>query len=132
MEMELLLLLNDVFKILHCLGHMAHSALNGKSVTLYASMIVQHAQVVVVEILKANFSGLSQGHYVVAKFYDSMYVDDDEFNVNPFLAAAEDYSHETVAYQTLSDFQGTQISQYYGSYSPKTPSSRGSAVSDLF
>lgn len=47
------------------------------------------AQVVEVEVLAADFlaKGLSQGQRVVAKLNDPMYIDDDDFYVNPFLVA---------------------------------------------
>lgn len=31
--------------------------------------------------------GISQGQHAVAKLYDAVYIDDDEFYVNPFLVA---------------------------------------------
>lgn len=82
-----------------------------------------HAQLVVVEVLTANPSvkGLSQGQQVVAKIYDPMYIDDDEFYINPFLAADKDYTYETAAYTAFEDLQGSAIPQYYGSYSLNIP-----------
>ena len=65
--------------------------------------------------------GLSKGQLVVAKLYDPMYIDDDEFYVNPFLVADKEYTHEVAAYRAFSDFQGSTIPQYYGSYSLDIP-----------
>lgn len=78
-----------------------------------------NAQVVVVEVLTADFpvKGLSQGQLVVAKLYDPMYINDDDFYVNPFLVADKGYTHETATYEVLSEYQGAAIPDYYGSYS---------------
>lgn len=65
--------------------------------------------------------GLSQGQQVVAKLYDPMYMNDDGFYINPFLVADKEYTNETAAYQALSDFQGSKIPRYYGSYSLDIP-----------
>lgn len=84
----------------------------------------QHnAQLVVVEILTADpqVKGLSQGQRVAAKLYDPMYIDDDDFTIDPFLDANEAYAHEVAAYEALSGFQGSMIPQYYGSYSLELP-----------
>ena len=83
------------------------------------------AQVVVVEVLSADFDfpvkGLSQGQRVVAKLYDPMYIDDDDFYVNPFLVADKAYTHETATYEALAEYQGAAIPDYYGSYSLDIP-----------
>lgn len=78
-----------------------------------------NAQIVLVEVLMADppVKGLSQGQRVVAKLYDPMYIHDDDFYINPFLVADKGYTHETAAYETLSNYQGTTIPDYYGSYS---------------
>ena len=78
-----------------------------------------NAQVVVVEVLTADFpvKGISQGQLVVAKLYDPMYINDDDFYVNPFLVADKGYTHETATYEVLSEYQGAAIPDYYGSYS---------------
>ena len=81
-----------------------------------------NSQVVLVEVLTANsIKGLSPGQYAVAKLYDPMYIDDDGFYINPFLAADKLYTHEAAAYMALSDLQGSVIPQYYGSYSLDIP-----------
>lgn len=46
-----------------------------------------------------------------------MYIDDDQFYINPFLAADKGYTYETAAYTALVDFQDSAIPRYYGSYS---------------
>lgn len=82
-----------------------------------------HSQVVLVEVIAASPSvnGLSQGQCVVAKLYDPMYIDDDEFFINPFLVAEKGYTFETATYMDLSDLQGSSIPRYYGSYSLDIP-----------
>lgn len=82
-----------------------------------------HAQLVAVEVLTANPSmeGLLQGQQVVAKLYDPMYIDDDEFYINPFVAADKGYTYETAVYTALEDLQGSAIPHYYGSYSLDLP-----------
>lgn len=54
---------------------------------------------------------------MVAKLYDPMYMNDDGFYINPFLVADKEYTNETAAYQALSNFEGSRIPRYYGSYS---------------
>lgn len=78
-----------------------------------------HVQLVLVEVLAVNppVKGLSQGQQVVAKLYDPMYIDDDQFYINPFVAADKGYTYEAAAYMALADFQSSAISRYYGSYS---------------
>ena len=84
-----------------------------------------HAQVVVVEVLAVDFPikgiRLSQGQRVVAKLYDPMYINDNDFYVNPFLVADKEYTHETATYEALSEYQGAAIAEYYGSYSLDVP-----------
>lgn len=46
-----------------------------------------------------------------------MYINDDDFYVNPFLVADKGYTHETATYEVLSEYQGAAIPDYYGSYS---------------
>lgn len=77
------------------------------------------AQLVLVEVLTTNpqVKGLSQGQRVVAKLYDPMYIDDDQFYINPFVAADKGYTYEAAAYTALADLQGSAIPRYYGSYS---------------
>lgn len=61
--------------------------------------------------------GLSQDQHVVAKLYDPMYLDDEDFYTNPFLVADKDHTSETAVYMALSNFQGSKIPRYYGPYS---------------
>lgn len=85
-----------------------------------------------VEVLTAScplVECLSKGQCVVAKLYDPMYIDDDNLYINLFLVANKDYTNETAAYKALSDFQGSKIPRYYGSYSldiPLEPSAKRS------
>ncbi|MCJ1260007.1 hypothetical protein MMC24_007847 [Lignoscripta atroalba] len=54
---------------------------------------------------------------LLAKFYDPLYYDHDQDDVDPFLCVDRDYSHETAAYTALAKLQGKVIPKYYGSYS---------------
>ncbi|GAD97073.1 predicted protein [Paecilomyces variotii No. 5] len=47
--------------------------------------------------------------------------DDDDGYIRSFRAVDQSYSHETHAYDVLSEFQGTRIPMYYGSYSLDLP-----------
>lgn len=50
-----------------------------------------------------------------------MYIDDDEFYLNPFLVADKGYTTETAPYRALSDYQGSKIPRFYESYSLDIP-----------
>lgn len=50
---------------------------------------------------------------LVAKVYDPLYYDDEEYFVNPFLAMDQCYTHEARAYHVLSEFQGRHIPIFY-------------------
>ncbi|ODM15961.1 hypothetical protein SI65_08802 [Aspergillus cristatus] len=116
----------ETMKALHPIERcIQYPPLNGSYGSLSLELQVQetirigdchHAQVVVVEVLTASCplaERLSKGQCVVAKLYDPMYIDDDNFYINPFLVANKDYTNETAAYKALYDFQGSKIPQYY-------------------
>lgn len=116
----------------HCRAHMAQFSLELQVHDTVRVGNCHSAQVVEVEVLTENppVDGLSQGQHVVAKLYDPMYIDDDEFYVNPFLVADKGYAHETAAYGALYDLQGSAIPRYHGSYSLDIAESQSSEVSD--
>ncbi|GMG22189.1 unnamed protein product [Aspergillus oryzae] len=79
-----------------------------------------NAQVVVVDVLENGLS-LQKGMRAVAKFYDPLYVNDDNGFLNPFSCVDKHYTHETAMYMTLSGLAGKQIPQFYGSFSLSIP-----------
>ncbi|KLJ06185.1 hypothetical protein EMPG_10389 [Blastomyces silverae] len=82
------------------------------------------AQVLAVKILNASPSypkALQGITTAVAKLYDPLYFDHTDDEADPFLLAKYHYSREAASYTRLSDFQGTVIPAYYGSYSLELP-----------
>jgi serine/threonine protein kinase len=59
--------------------------------------------------------------HLIAKFYDPLYFDHEQDDVDPFLCTDHDYSHETAVYKALCQFQGTIIPRFYGSYTCQLP-----------
>ncbi|KAK9235011.1 hypothetical protein V1525DRAFT_411229 [Lipomyces kononenkoae] len=55
------------------------------------------------------------------KFYDPLYFDHEQDDVDPFLCVDRHYSHEVAAYNALSDLHGSTIPRYFGSYSLELP-----------
>lgn len=84
----------------------------------------QHnAQVLTEQVMQTSSETphLRSGDTVIAKIYDPLYYNDDDGYLNSFHAVGQSYSHETHAYNVLSEFQGTRIPTYYGSYSLDLP-----------
>jgi hypothetical protein len=57
----------------------------------------------------------------VAKVFDPLYFDDDDGFLDPFLCVDKHYMHEAHAYNLLSQWQGTLISRFCGSYTLDIP-----------
>ncbi|EGE86861.1 hypothetical protein BDDG_09812 [Blastomyces dermatitidis ATCC 18188] len=78
-----------------------------------------NAQVFTVEVLavRPHPPCFQSDRALVAKIYDPLYFDDEEGFLNPFLCVDKHYTHETHAYDVLSESQGKQVPRFYGSYS---------------
>ncbi|KAK2797822.1 hypothetical protein FQN50_009066 [Emmonsiellopsis sp. PD_5] len=110
-----------------------HPPLGGSDGDIMVTFEVSHeiragedhsAQVLAVKILNArpNYPTALHGiNTAVAKLYDPLYFDHTDDGVDPFLLTKYNYSRETASYTRLSDFHGTVIPAYYGSYSLELP-----------
>lgn len=82
-----------------------------------------NAQVFTVEVLEVRPHPpcFRSDRALVAKIYDPLYFDDEEGFLNPFLCVDKHYTHETHAYDVLSESQGKRVPRFYGSYSLDIP-----------
>ncbi len=86
------------------------------------------AQLVTVKIIDVPPQAsilLQQNMILVAKFYDPLYFNHKQDDMDPFLASDYGYTHETAAYKALESFQGNKIPKYYGSYTCELPTPSG-------
>lgn len=70
-------------------------------------------------------SGPHSGQRVVAKFYDPLYYDDGQDDVDPLLSVDVEYSRESTAYRYLLTRGQQHIPNFYGTYSLELPVSPG-------
>ncbi|KAK2880684.1 hypothetical protein FQN49_000453 [Arthroderma sp. PD_2] len=83
-----------------------------------------NAQLGIVDILHVapcTAGGPQENTTILAKFYDPLYYNHVQDDVDPFLGAEYNYSHETAAYAALSELQGHAIPKYYGSFALELP-----------
>ncbi|EEP81434.1 predicted protein [Uncinocarpus reesii 1704] len=113
-----------------CLLHPPSGGLDGDHTVEFK--VVHHlragrdhnSQVVVVSILNVSDNcpevlvGVTTA---VAKFYDPLHADPDDWGFDPFFYSHQCYISEAAAYSKLSDLQGTVIPTYYGSYTLQLP-----------
>ncbi|KAI9781090.1 MAG: hypothetical protein M1816_002561 [Peltula sp. TS41687] len=64
---------------------------------------------------------LPSGVDLMAKFYDPLYCDHEQDDVDPFVSTDYHYTHETAVYKALSPVQGEFVPRYHGSYSCDFP-----------
>ncbi|KAK9239598.1 hypothetical protein V1525DRAFT_397871 [Lipomyces kononenkoae] len=92
-----------------------------ESVRLGDNHSAQVAKVQVERVIPHESSSPPVDTPLIAKFYDPLYFDHEQDDVDPFLCVDRHYSHEVAAYNALSDLQGSTIPRYYGSYSLELP-----------
>ncbi|KAI0842066.1 hypothetical protein F5Y06DRAFT_292888 [Hypoxylon sp. FL0890] len=61
---------------------------------------------------------------VVAKIYDPLYYDFDEYHPDPFANCDTAFAHETLAYKYLLPISGMAVPYFYGSYCISVPLSK--------
>ncbi|CAN6674725.1 hypothetical protein TRVA0_062S00474 [Trichomonascus vanleenenianus] len=79
-----------------------------------------HTQVFMVEA-QSDLDRVKRGQILVAKAYDPVFMDDEGGFLDSFHMADEHYTHEVLAYEKLSEFQGGPIPKFYGSFSLDVP-----------
>ncbi|KAM5446380.1 hypothetical protein MaudCBS49596_006639 [Microsporum audouinii] len=92
-----------------------------KEILLEDNHNAQLGVVDILEVSKSTARGPQENTTVLAKFYDPLYLDHRQDDVDPFLVVEHSYSHETAAYATLTELQGTFIPEYYGSFTLELP-----------
>ncbi|KAJ8100230.1 hypothetical protein POJ06DRAFT_237766 [Lipomyces tetrasporus] len=81
----------------------------------------RHSQIVLVDVEKSSVASCPISNQVVAKFFDPLFVSDDELPRDApveykQLVAFRCYENEAAAYSSLSSLQGTVVPIFYGNY----------------
>lgn len=63
----------------------------------------------------------SSGGQVVAKFFDPLYYDFDEYKFDPFVSSDATYRHEVEAYHRMQPLHGKVVPRFFGSYAVDIP-----------
>ncbi|KAL9048800.1 MAG: hypothetical protein Q9162_007546 [Coniocarpon cinnabarinum] len=84
-------------------------------------------QVVKVRVLTADRSTQVARQDYVAKFYDPLYWNFDQWNTDYFRGADSQYAHEVEAYNHLQPLQGHLVPRFHGAFSADIPLPKGNA-----